>query len=467
MSHRLPPAAGNNPAAGATLPLDPPAPSQQEADLWLRRAEREADLLYATVRSLVLAVFWALYLLSEDGHHHYGIAGTTLIAYTGLAAFTWYAVWRGWQGRLLAGLTVTADVVLVVAQLALLSDAAGRPPGHVFTLPPAALVFLIVAHTALRFRTTLVLYAGVTSAALLLIIGALPTGIGDAEPPSPHYHAPIYWQVLPLVVLLLTTVVLWFVARRTRALLDTAIAQTRRAGRLARFFSPAVARHLAEEGVNGPLQGSWHNGAVLFFDIRGFTAMAERMRPVDLGPFLGEFRGLVTRCVFACGGTIDKFIGDGALAVFGALQSRPDAAVCALNCANSVLAAVEVWSARRVAQGLPPVHVAIGAHYGEIFAGIVSCEEMMEFTVLGDTVNVAERLQRSAANGEASLVVSDAFRHACGDAFPDEAFTSLGALLLPGRVDRVDALSLRERRSSAVANGSRCNVPGRVSEEPA
>jgi hypothetical protein len=57
MSHRLPPAAGDNPAAGATLPLDPPAPSQQEADLWLRRVEREADLLYATVRSLVLAVF--------------------------------------------------------------------------------------------------------------------------------------------------------------------------------------------------------------------------------------------------------------------------------------------------------------------------------------------------------------------------------------------------------------------------
>ena len=83
MFHRLPPAVGLSPAAGDTPPLGPPAPSQQEADLWLRRAESEADLLYATVRSLVLAVFWVLYLLSGDGHHHYDIAGATLIAYTG------------------------------------------------------------------------------------------------------------------------------------------------------------------------------------------------------------------------------------------------------------------------------------------------------------------------------------------------------------------------------------------------
>jgi adenylate cyclase len=200
-----------------------------------------------------------------------------------------------------------------------------------------------------------------------------------------------------------------------------------------------VARRLAEEGVGAAERGGLCTVAVLFVDVRGFTAMAERMSPRELGPFLAEFRDLVTRCVFACDGTIDKFIGDGALVVIGAPEARPDAAACALGCAGSVLAAVGRWSTRRVASGLPPVRVAIGAHHGQVFAGIVGSEGMLEFTVLGDTVNVAERLQRAAADAGTDLVVSDAFRRACGDVFEDRSFTAMGRLRLHGRADEIEA----------------------------
>lgn len=438
MPWRLPLGGGPRAASG-TPARGPRAPDRPEADAWLRRAEGEADLLYAAVRTLVLAVFWVLYLLSADGHHHDGIARATLLAYTGLAVFTWCAVWRGWRGPLLAAFTVTADVVLVVAQLAVLAVAAGVPPGQLFALPPATLAFLVVAHAALRFRTGLVLYAGVALAALFLIVGVLPIGVDGAAVPGAHPHAPVYWQALPLAVLLLTTAVLWFVARRTRAVIDEAIGHARQAGQLARFFSPSVARRLADPRAGEALRGGRYAVAVLFVDVRGFTAMAERARPEELGPFLAEFRGLVTRCVFACGGTVDKFIGDGALAVFGAPEPRPDAAACTLGCAEAVLAAVRTWSSQRVAQGLPPVQVAIGSHYGEVFAGIVGAEGMLEFTVLGDAVNVAERLQRLAAETGYDLVVSNALRRACGNVFPAAAYRSLGPRRLIGRSAEIEA----------------------------
>jgi adenylate cyclase len=91
------------------------------------------------------------------------------------------------------------------------------------------------------------------------------------------------------------------------------------------------------------------------------------------------------------------------------------------------------WSARRSAQGLAPVEVAIGAHHGEVFAGIVGSQGMLEFTVLGDTVNVGERLQRLASETGSYLVVSEAFRRACADAFPTEAYRHLGRRRLTGR----------------------------------
>lgn len=454
MFHRLPLVGRLSFAMGS-----PQAPGSREADVWLRRAEDEADLLYATVRSLVLAVFWILYLLSADGHHHDGIARATLIAYSALTAFTWCAVWFGWHNLLLAGLTVTADVVLVVAQLAALSAAAGVPPGHFFALPPATLAFLIVAHSALRFRASLVLYAGVTLVVLFLIVGALPIATDDTAFLAPHQHEPIYWQALPLAVLLLTAVVLWFVARRIRAVIDEAIGHAQQAGRLARFFSPSVARRLADPAIGDALQSGQYRVAVLFIDIRGFTALAEGMRPEDLGPFLAEFRSLITRCVFSCGGTIDKFIGDAALAVFGAPEPRPDAAACALTCAKAVIEAIEAWSLRRLAQGLPPVRVAIGTHYGEVFAGIVGSEGMLEFTVLGDTVNVAERLQRVAADHDLCLVLSDAFRRVCGNALSEENLASLGALHLPGRADSITAWSWHGAGSRVWSPASKSCLP--------
>jgi adenylate cyclase len=122
--------------------------------------------------------------------------------------------------------------------------------------------------------------------------------------------------------------------------------------------------------------------------------MAETMKPNQRGAFLSEFRGRLAAPVFQNEGSIDKFIGDAALVVFGVPLPRPDDAARAVTCALQILDAIEQWSDERERAGLAPVKVGIGAHYGEVFAGALGDDQLLEYTVIGDTVNVAERLER-------------------------------------------------------------------------
>lgn len=411
--------------------------SDLSAKALLARAEAEADLLYAAVRTLVLAVFWVLFLAASDGHHHDSLTAGALAGYSLLTTLTWAAVWFRWSSRAFVLICVTVDILLAATLLAGLAIAADMPTSRLFALPTSGLVFLLVAHAALRFNASTVLYAGATVVGVLGVVMAAPHW--RPFEPLHGYHVPMadYWPILPLATLALTTVVLWFVARRTHGLLEKALNATQRAARLERFFSPAVARRLGGSEHARELAGDRREVAILFVDIRGFTALAEQMRPEELGPFLAEFRHLITASVFACNGTIDKFLGDGALAVFGTPERHPNPAACALRCITAAQAAVARWSRQRLAAGQEPVRIAAGGHFGEVFAGVVGQDGMLEFTVLGDTVNVAERLHRIAADLDLDLVISDALRRAHGDDFTDGRFFELGELRLPGRKDVV------------------------------
>ena len=186
----------------------------------LLRAEAEADLLYATVRTLVLGVFWILFLAAGDGHHHDLLTAWALAGYSLLTMLSWVAVWFRWTGRAFVLVCVTVDVLLAATLLAGLALAADMPTSRLFALPASGLVFLLVAHAALRFNASTVLYAGATTVGVLAIIMAAPHW--RPFEPLHGYHVPMadYWPVLPLATLALTTLVLWFVARRTHAQRD-------------------------------------------------------------------------------------------------------------------------------------------------------------------------------------------------------------------------------------------------------
>jgi adenylate cyclase len=128
----------------------------------------------------------------------------------------------------------------------------------------------------------------------------------------------------------------------------------------------------------------------------------------------------MTAQIFACGGTIDKYIGDEIFAVFGVPSAGPADAANALKCADMMLAGIECWNEEREAQAQPRLTIGIGLNYGPAVLGDVGSEHSFSFTVIGDTVNTASRLQRLTRSFETPLVVGDplvsAVKAGAGDA---------------------------------------------------
>ena len=187
-----------------------------------------------------------------------------------------------------------------------------------------------------------------------------------------------------------------------------ALSEVRKRGRLARFLPAEIATRLAD-GDEGLRAGRSGAATVAFIDIRGSTSLAETLPAAALTVLLTGFRTAVSAAAAGHGGMVDKFIGDGALVVFGALDGDARAPAAALAFADDLLG--------RLAEadgGGAPIRAGIGIHHGEVFSGIVGTTDRQEFTVLGDTVNVASRIETATKRFATDLLVSDAVLAAAG-----------------------------------------------------
>jgi adenylate cyclase len=176
---------------------------------------------------------------------------------------------------------------------------------------------------------------------------------------------------------------------------------------LSRYFSPNIVEMLAAQ--DEPLGAVRRQAvAVLFLDIVGFTRMTETMEPEAVVTMLREFHERMTAQIFACGGTVEKYIGDEIFAVFGIPTVSENDAANALRCADMMLIALDRWNDERQTQGEPRLAIGIGLNYGPAVLGDVGSEHSMSFTVIGDTVNTASRLQGLTRTLGTPLVVADA-----------------------------------------------------------
>jgi adenylate cyclase len=184
-------------------------------------------------------------------------------------------------------------------------------------------------------------------------------------------------------------------------------AAERARGNLARYFSPNFAAMLAD-------RDEWLGAvrrqtvAVLFADIVGFTRMSEAMPPEAVMRMLRPLHERMTSEIFACNGSIEKYAGDEIFAVFGVPEAGPNDAADALNCALRMLAVLADWNREREAAGDLPLAMGIGINYGPAVFGDIGSEQSLAFSVIGDTVNAASRLQGLTRTLETPLVVSDA-----------------------------------------------------------
>ena len=205
------------------------------------------------------------------------------------------------------------------------------------------------------------------------------------------------------------------------------MAAERARNNLSRYFSPNIVELLAAQ--DEPLgAGRRETVAVLFADIVAFTRMAEVMAPEDVLALLREFHTRMTAQIFASGGTVDQYMGDGMIAVFGAPAASSDDAANALNCAERMLDALERWNHERETKGEARIDIGIGVNYGPVVLGDVGSEHGMSFTAIGDTVNTAARLQALTRSLDTPLVVGDAVVQAIQASSPELAAERIGRL---------------------------------------
>lgn len=172
-----------------------------------------------------------------------------------------------------------------------------------------------------------------------------------------------------------------------------------------RYFAPNVAAEIAQQADAVKLGGEKRPVTVMFTDIRGFTSMSEAMVPDEIARLLSDYFTEMVDIIFEFGGTLDKFIGDAIMALWGAPIGHADDPDRAMQAAIAMQRAITGLNAKWQAQGRPSISVGIGINYGETFAGNIGSHLRLEYTVIGDAVNVASRLCSNAHGGE--ILISD------------------------------------------------------------
>ncbi|MEX0880926.1 MAG: adenylate/guanylate cyclase domain-containing protein [Thermoanaerobaculia bacterium] len=180
---------------------------------------------------------------------------------------------------------------------------------------------------------------------------------------------------------------------------EKVVEEKRIRGRLERYHSPQVVEEIiADASATGGLKRAGTKVVtVLFADLVGFTGWSENMPAETLARMLTEFFTLSSDAVFSCGGTIDKFIGDAIMAFFGAPIDQPDHAARAVAAALKIREGMLAWNKERTGRGDPPLEVRIALNTGEAIVGDIGSERRVDYTVLGNAVNVAARLEQFVA----------------------------------------------------------------------
>ena len=230
---------------------------------------------------------------------------------------------------------------------------------------------------------------------------------------------------------------------------------------LARYFSPNMVDELMQSGGD-LVRARTQIVTILFVDLIGFTSLSAQLPGVAVIETLRECLAFFEEAVFAHQGTLDKYLGDGLMATFGTPRPGPRDASNALACARHMAAETVAWNTERRARGLQPLHVGIGLHHGEAVLGDIGGERRLEFAVLGDTVNVARRIEEMTRSLDIAILASDAVIEAArreGGGAVVAAFEDFGLHALRGRDGRIRLWGSAAERSTADRRGAQAGRP--------
>ena len=212
------------------------------------------------------------------------------------------------------------------------------------------------------------------------------------------------------------------------------IVKSKKQEQLERFLPQAVAQDFLNSETPLEETGRRQQAAILFADIRNFTAMSETQPPEEVVNFLNTYLNDMIEVVFYYNGTLDKILGDGIMAIFGAPIPTNEFSRHAVKASVDMLTKLKDFNNVRSMRGEEPVHIGIGIHTGDVLIGRVGTEKRMDFTAIGDTVNTASRLETLTKHYNVPLIISEQTKNHAKTDYP---FQDLGFTEIRGRREKL------------------------------
>jgi len=356
--------------------------------------------LYNFYRFIGISAFFVLVLVMQGVVRNPAWAGNLgfFAAYWATAGVMWVWGRRSDLFTRLAGLAipfVDMPVVLLLHLAALPRTNAGFVVGST-----TGFYILLIIGATVAFDAREIIAAAATAAVLQAVL-QVRAGFG------------LGIMVFTTFMIVLATLGCTHVIRRVRHLVAGVTLEHLRRERLGRYFSPDVAAMLATAPERGPAAES-REVTLLFADLREFTTLTERLAGPEVVALLNGYHERMVRQIFALGGTLDKYLGDGLMVYFGAPVPQPDHPERGVRCALAMQGEVEAWNREREARGEALLRMAIGIHTGTVILGDIGTPHRREYTAVGDAVNVAARLEQLAKAKNLPVLVSDATQQQLG-----------------------------------------------------
>jgi len=430
----------------------------------IRRQEVESQRFISLLQLGVVLFFMFLAAIQPDQPAAASIPDAVdpvPIVLGGYAIFTLARLWLSWRERLVPWviyLSIVLDMALLLALIWSFHLEYGQPPSFYLKAPTMIYVFIFIGLRVLTFRARYVVVAGLTAAIGWAILSAYAIlASGGREMITRDYvqymtsnSVLIGAEADKIIAILVVTALLAVAMNRARRLVVRSAAEGAAARDLARFFSPEVAREItAAEQMIEAGSGEARDAAVVFCDIRGFTRFAHTVSPGEVIAMLTEYQQALVPSILGHGGTIDKFMGDGIMATFGAVRPSPTAAADALRAVDAVIEAAAAWSEHRAALGQPVHKVNAAAAFGPIVCGAVGDVDRLEYTVIGDPVNQAAKLEKAnRAQGVDALTDRGTWEAAVEQGYEAGSVEHRSGSRLEGFEEPVDLVVLAPRASS-------------------
>ena len=433
-----------------------PGNSQGHLQASIRQAELEGlqFAFYARLTAIIVVSVWLIWLVPWPRDLYYGAYAFGFF----VLGYIPYRLRHHPHGEAIKLGFIVLDVALVSAAILVPPSANlgnGWPIQTRLRGQEFLYVLLLLAEAALTYSPKRVLWTG----ASILVIWSIGVFTIYSQPDTlrfndaaaegaltsaavldlsfkPAFVGLTAWYTQLVATSLFTLLITLAVWRSRRTLLNQVEAEIVRAD-LARYVSPDVAEALARRGGTAFGEPATRTVAVLFADIVGFTKLTETLSPERTFALLRSFQERSCAIVFKHGGTLDKYLGDGFMATFGSIELQTEAPARALACAFDLQQEIERWNRKRSDRGVAPVRVSIGIHSGAVTVGNLGGKERVEFTVVGDVVNVASRLEEVTREVGGSIVASQSCIQAAGQSEWLMRFQDTREIKLRGRDQRI------------------------------